>query len=221
MGSMKRRSARAILIGVVVVWAVGLWMLNVGAAEVFGGSAAQATPCEITEPIPLPPGCEESPSPSPSDSQSTSPSRTTSSPTRTTSSPTSQSPSPSRSPSPSPSRTTQSPTPSSTQTTPPPPSLQEVDSRITIAHRREGFLGRVSSRNNRCERRRRVVLKRVKRGRDKTVSRDLTNRRGKWKIRMPNPRRGRYYATVNAKSFAGRNNRTIRCKRARSRRIRP
>jgi hypothetical protein len=216
MGSMKRRSARAILIGVVVVWAVGLWVLNVGASELFGGSAAQQTPCEIPG-IPLPPGCsDESPSPSGS---SPSPSRTTSSPTTQSPSP-SQSPSGSPSRSPSPSPTSQAPSPTSTQTTPPPPSFQEVNTKVTIAYRKNAFRGAARSRNNRCERRRRVVVHKVKKGRDGTVSQDLTNRRGRWKVRM-GVRRGRYYATVAAKTVAGSNNRTIGCKRARSRRIRP
>jgi hypothetical protein len=213
MGSMRRRSARAILIAVIVVWAFGLWVLNVGAEEIFGRPLSLQTTCQVTTPVPIPPGCTVPSSPSPSPS-----------PTRTTASPTggqTQSPreSPTQTGSPSPTRSP-SPTASPSPTQSPTPTVQQQPSRISIAYRRRAFNGRVRS-SNRCEPRRRVVLKRVKRGRDQNVAQDLTNRTGRWKIRMPNPRRGRYYATVNVKTVTGPGNSRTRCRRARSRKIRP
>jgi hypothetical protein len=214
MGSMRRRSAQAILIGVVIVWAIGLWVLNVGAREIFNSPQHSQTPCTATVgPVSLPPGCGGSASPSPSPS-----------PTRGTASPTggqTQSPreSPTQTGSPSPTRSP-SPTASPSPTQSPTPTVQQQPSKISIAYRRRAFNGRVRS-SNRCEPRRRVVLKRVKRGRDQNVAQDLTNRTGRWKIRMPNPRRGRYYATVNVKTVTGPGNSRTRCRRARSRKIRP
>jgi hypothetical protein len=67
-----------------------------------------------------------------------------------------------------------------------------VESRIGI---RGKFRGRVRSPRNACERRRSVVLKKVRPGPDRTVGRDRTNRRGVWRINKPNAR-GRFYARV-------------------------
>jgi hypothetical protein len=67
-----------------------------------------------------------------------------------------------------------------------------VESRIGI---RGKFRGKVRSPRNACERRRTVVLKKKRPGRDKTVGRDRTNRRGVWRINKPNAR-GRFYARV-------------------------
>jgi hypothetical protein len=213
MGSMRRRSARAILIAVIVVWAFGLWVLNVGAEEIFGRPLSLQTTCQVTTPVPIPPGCTVPSSPSPSPS-----------PTRTTASPTggqTQSPreSPTQTGSPSPTRSP-SPTASPSPTQSPTPTVQQQPSRISIAYRRRAFNGRVRS-SNRCEPRRRVVLKRVKRGRDQNVAQDLTNRTGRWKIRMPNPRPGRYYATVDVRRVTGPGDSRTRCRQARSRKIRP
>jgi hypothetical protein len=99
--------------------------------------------------------------------------------------------------------------------------VRRVDSDISIAYkeRKNAFAGAVSSGNNRCKAARRVTVKRVKRGKDATVGKDRTNRRGKYRVGERNPD-GRYYAKVARKSFAGRNNTTIVCKGARSRTIR-
>jgi hypothetical protein len=67
-----------------------------------------------------------------------------------------------------------------------------VESRIGI---RGKFRGKVRSPRNACERRRTVVLKKVRPGRDRTVGRDRTNLRGVWRINKPNAT-GRFYARV-------------------------
>ena len=68
----------------------------------------------------------------------------------------------------------------------------KVASAITIARR---FKGRVKSAVGKCERRRKVVLKKVRKGRDKTVGRDRSNRSGRYRIRKSDAK-GRYYTKV-------------------------
>jgi hypothetical protein len=77
----------------------------------------------------------------------------------------------------------------------------ECDSEITIrfAGRTDTFKGAVNSDENVCERGRRVILKRVKAGPDKTVGRTTTNQRGRWNIKERNAR-GRYYAQTPART---------------------
>jgi hypothetical protein len=86
-----------------------------------------------------------------------------------------------------------------------------VRSTITI---RGKFRGRVNSVRNPCERRRRVVLKKVRPGPDRTVGRDRTNAQGRWRINKPNAK-GRFYARAVKKETA-----TIICRPARSRTVR-
>lgn len=119
--------------------------------------------------------------------------------------------SPTASPSPSP---TASPTPS------PVPTVR-VASTITIRHsnRPHRFKGRVRSERRRCRSGRRVVVKKVRRGPDRTVARDTTNRRGKWAKAHRKGRRGRYYAIARRKTFSTPNANVV-CRRARSRTIR-
>jgi hypothetical protein len=65
-------------------------------------------------------------------------------------------------------------------------------SAVTI---RGKFRGRVKSSLGACRRGRRVLVKKVRPGRDATVGTDRANRRGKWRVRKPNAR-GRFYAQV-------------------------
>ena len=99
--------------------------------------------------------------------------------------------------------TTSSPTP--TNSTPGGGGSQETiecDSNISIrfAARTDTFRGGVTSDENVCERGRRVLLKRVKRGPDQTVGRTTTNRSGRWSIDKNRVRRGRYYAQTPART---------------------
>lgn len=205
---MTRRTARTILAIVAGLWIATVYVLSVGAVP--PSPQAHAQDC-----LPGDPGfpeCEEeegSPSPSPSPSGSPSPSP----------SPSGSSPQPSGSPSPSGSASP-SPSPSSSQTTPPPPSIDEQDSSLSISYKRGAFKGRVRSDSRRCETGRRIVLKKVKPGKDATVGRDRTDGDGRWKIPKRKPE-GRYYAKAKRKQYDGGDNRTIVCKAARSRTIRP
>jgi hypothetical protein len=76
----------------------------------------------------------------------------------------------------------------------------KVRRRLTINHAGADFHGKLRPRG-RCAKRNRVVVYRKKRGRDARVGRDKTNRRGRYSVREPDPRRGVYYAKVRA-SFA-------------------
>jgi hypothetical protein len=67
-----------------------------------------------------------------------------------------------------------------------------VQSQVTI---RGSFKGQVVSEAARCEKNRRVVLKKKRPGKDRTVGSDITNRFGNWKIRKRNPN-GRFYAQI-------------------------
>lgn len=214
---MKRRTTRGIFVAVLVMWVVALWGLSVGAVQP-RPAAAQLDQldqvCETVEGGPTIDPEDECPTPS---NTSASPSKSSSSSSRppTTSSPSSASPTGSSSPS---STGTGSPSPTGTQSpTPPPPSIKEYNSSVTIRYRGGGFRGRVRSSSDRCEPTRSVVVKRVKRGRDEAVGKTRTDQAGSWQVRSS--AKGKYYAKVKAKSYAGRNNRTIKCKPARSRTI--
>jgi hypothetical protein len=97
-----------------------------------------------------------------------------------------------------------------------------VQKRVTLERRRVGstitirgkFNGRVRSGAGFCRRSRRVVLKKVRPGPDRTVGRDRTNRRGVWRINKPNAR-GRFYARAQRKQNAN-----VTCTPARSRTVR-
>ncbi len=110
-------------------------------------------------------------------------------------------------------RTTASPTSSPTAC----PS--RVDSRISIAYNdgARSFNGRVTSQRASCETNRRVVLKKVRRGADRVVGNDVSDRRGKWEVKTARPK-GRFYANAKRRFVT---NGTIECKKARSRTIRP
>ncbi|MGH2807756.1 MAG: hypothetical protein ACRDKT_10835 [Actinomycetota bacterium] len=164
---MERTGARRVALTIVLsLVAAAIAVLNFG-----GGAIAQEC------------GRDGSPSPSPS---TTSPS------------PTDEGPLPTLPPLPG-EEESESPTPSdSTTSTPTPGQGQQTikcDSKITIrfADGRDRFSGAVRSEENACERGRRVILKKVKRGPDKTVGRTRTNPRGRWSIKEEGAR-GRYYA---------------------------
>jgi hypothetical protein len=67
-----------------------------------------------------------------------------------------------------------------------------VQSQVTI---RGSFKGQVVSEAAKCEKHRRVLLKKKRPGKDKTVGSDRTNNAGNWRIRKANPD-GRYYAKI-------------------------
>jgi hypothetical protein len=80
-------------------------------------------------------------------------------------------------------------------------------SRVTI---RDRFRGRVTSSRRSCRVNRRVIVKKVRPGRDRTVGSDRTNNRGRWRLRRPNAN-GRFYAQVNRNAACrGDRSRTIR-----------
>jgi hypothetical protein len=120
--------------------------------------------------------------------------------------PSSSSPSPtasSTSPSPTASSTSPSPTQSSasptpTETTPPPPVI--YPSTTTLKVNGNKFTGKVKSRHANCRRGRNVLLKKEKPGKDKTVGKDRTNRRGTYSIKEKNPN-GTYYTVAKTKRF--------------------
>ena len=116
------------------------------------------------------------------------------SPGPSSASPSSASPS-SASPS-SASPTTASPTP--TGTTPPPPVI--YPSTTTLKVNGNKFTGKVKSRHANCRRGRSVLLKKEKPGKDKTVGKDRTNRRGRYSIKERNPN-GTYYTVAKTKRF--------------------
>jgi hypothetical protein len=73
-----------------------------------------------------------------------------------------------------------------------------VQSQVTI---RGSFKGQVVSEAARCEKQRKVFLKKKRPGKDRTVGTDRTNNAGNWNIHKSNPN-GRYYAKIK---------RTARC----------
>ena len=214
---MKRRTTRGIFLAVLVMWVVALWGLSVGAVEQNRGASQIQLPdqqtCTTVGGKTIDP---QTTCPTPSNT-SASPSRSSSSSSRPpTSSPTGASPTGSGSPS---STGTSSPTPSGSQpTTPPPPSIKEYNSSVTIRYRGGSFSGRVRSSSDRCEARRSIVVKHVKRGKDETFDNAKTDQAGTWQRRAARAN-GKFYAKVKKKTLSGRDNRTIVCKSARSRTI--
>ena len=96
------------------------------------------------------------------------------------------------------------------------------ESSVTISFRgptpdrpRSEFRGAVSSQETDCERGRRVIVKKVRRGPDRSVGNTLTNRRGRYVVRV-NRADGRYYAKATRSEVAG----NVVCLPARSRTIR-
>ena len=112
-------------------------------------------------------------------------------------------------------RPTTSSSSSSTSSSTSAPSDERVASNVSIDYRRGAFKGKVGSSNNRCKISRAVKLKKKKPGRDKTVGRDNTNRRGKWSVRK-RARRGSFYAVAAKKVFTARDGHRVVCGRDRS-----
>ncbi len=97
-----------------------------------------------------------------------------------------------------------------------------VGSRVSIRHAftpTHRFFGRVSSSLARCERGRRVIVRKVTPGSDQFISKDRTNRRGRWSDLHVAGGSGRYYAVVRPKSFTNNNGRQVVCERDTSRKI--
>ena len=110
---------------------------------------------------------------------------------------------------------TTSTTSSSSSSTATTPSDERVASNVSIDYRRGAFKGKVGSSNKRCKSSRAIKLKKKKPGRDRTVGRDNTNRRGKWSIRK-RARRGSFYAVAAKKVFTARDGHRVVCGRDKS-----
>ncbi|MGH2808034.1 MAG: hypothetical protein ACRDKT_12255 [Actinomycetota bacterium] len=166
-----------------------------GSASIAWGAGAQA-------PAPSGVASEETDCPVPNQSPTTT---TTTSPATTTTT------------SPAPSTTSPSPT----ETTGPPVSASET--RFTsFNYTRRGrnrFRGRIDSDFERCDRNRAINIKKVRRGRDRTVASARTDRRGRFQA-FERRARGRYYAIARAKTITRRDGSQVDCLRARSRTIR-
>jgi hypothetical protein len=101
-----------------------------------------------------------------------------------------------------------------------PPQIIRSPSAITLRHRlrpRHVFRGRVDNELPRCERGRRVVIR--KRGTG-IVARDRTNQAGRFVAPHRRGGRGRYFAVVLRKTFVNADGDNVICQRARSRTIR-
>lgn len=214
---MKRRTTRGIFASVVAMWIVALWGLNVGAVENrFDASDVQNCITDDTGELPTPLAC-----PSPEET-SASPSASGSKTATPTTRPSSASPTGSSTASPKGSSTA-SPTQSSSPTPTPSPSRTEpadktYNSSVSIKYRGQAFNGHVGSRSKRCQGRRDVTVKKVKRGRDAKATQVQTGRGGDWRARSQNAE-GKYYAKVKATAFTARDGSTINCRGARSRAI--
>lgn len=148
------------------------------------------------------------------------------------------SPAPSQTPCPSPSQTrtatatqtttatqTRTATPTQTTTASPSPSptpTQTITSRVSIRYREatDAFRGRVRSPSARCERKRLVIVKKVRPGRDRRLGADVTNNKGRWRLGPFRDPDGRFYATARRKQFVDQAGRSVVCRKARSRTIR-
>ena len=89
--------------------------------------------------------------------------------------------------------------------------VKRLKSRVSIAKR---FTGKVRSRAGKCESRRRVVLKKVRKGPDRKIGKDRTNKGGTYRI-TKRGMKGQVYAVAKRKKLP-----TKICKKARSRTVR-
>ena len=132
-------------------------------------------------------------------------------------SPTSTSPAPG-STSPTPSNTTTTPggttTPPPSSPPPPPPSESHATT-VTIDHDRNSFDGKVKSDTAKCERGRKVVLKKKRPGRDKVVGSDTTNGEGEYSIPLRRAD-GVFYAVAPRDTFERNDGVTDVCLKGRS-----
>ena len=118
------------------------------------------------------------------------------------------------------------PTPTPTESPSPTPSATssphyDADSstRVTIHYRptRHLFSGAVYSNRVRCERRRQVVLRKQRSGKDRVLGETFTNHDGRWSFKgFVNPR-GRYYAEARVKQWSTPDGDVRRCVWDRSR----
>lgn len=116
------------------------------------------------------------------------------------------------------------PTPSESPSPPPPPPSIPVAVRSSVSIRYDSdtasFRGRVRSPRPRCERGRKVTLKKERAGTDRALAATTTNRRGRWRIARADPK-GSFYARAARKRFTLANGTTIECRATRSRSISP
>lgn len=113
----------------------------------------------------------------------------------------------------------ESPSPSGSGSPSPSDSGGEVetekhDSKVTIDHNTAGFHGAVNS-ARKCERQRKVLVKKVRKGPDMVVGRDRTSKTGRWFEPSENTPRGRYYAKVLKRVFT-QNETQVTCRGDRS-----
>ena len=230
MNEQRRRFLGFGLTIAVVVGAIGI--LNVGispaAAEckATGGGGASPTPTSTTQPSGSPTGTQAPPV-----DQLPVPAQSTATPTSSGSA----SPSSTEDDGPVPDFTTllpgeetsASPTGSGTGS-PGSPSAggqgQECPTKLTISYKRastrttdprDHFGGKVKSPNGSCERGRDVILKKVRKGKAKTVGQTVSQRGGVWKIRGVKPQ-GRFYATSPARDVGD-----VTCRKGKSKTFSP
>jgi hypothetical protein len=92
----------------------------------------------------------------------------------------------------------------------PAPETHHVQSSISISFDRPAFKGMIRSGRAGCERSRRVVLKKKKRGVNPQVGSDTSDRAGNWRIGERNAS-GRYFAVAQRKVFTAANGDRIIC----------
>jgi hypothetical protein len=126
---------------------------------------------------------------------------------------TSASPTPTRTPTPTPSETcdipipvppvceedSSSPSASPTPSASPSASAEEHDSTISINYARTAFTGAVNS-AAKCEPKRKVIVRKVRKGPDTLIGKDTTDNKGKWSVAFEDPH-GKYYAKVLKRVF--------------------
>ncbi|MDQ3982217.1 MAG: hypothetical protein M3271_05995 [Actinomycetota bacterium] len=95
-------------------------------------------------------------------------------------------------------------------------------STITISYksgRNAKFSGRVGSGEPMCKRARDATVKKVKKGKDATVGRAVTNAKGAYQVPSPNAN-GRFYARVSKATVENNDGETVNCRAKRSETIR-
>jgi hypothetical protein len=91
----------------------------------------------------------------------------------------------------------------------------KVKSRVSIKRK---FQGAIKSAVGKCKKGRKVAIKKVRKGRDKVVARDKTNKRGKYKVRKRKVH-GRFYSVAKRKKITAKGG-TVVCKSGRSKTVR-
>ncbi|HWL65747.1 MAG TPA: hypothetical protein VNP73_07225, partial [Actinomycetota bacterium] len=111
---------------------------------------------------------------------------------------------------PAPTTATTTTTPITSDTTSPTPTTRHVQASISISFDRPAFKGTIRSGRAGCERGRRVVLKKKKRGVNPRAGSDTSDRAGNWRIGRRNAS-GRYFAVAQRKVFTAANGDRIIC----------